>query len=112
MTKKPIKKTDKELYALINKKIELGEYVFLKHSKIRLKERNVLELDVLNILQGKKGYNRKRNKRKDSYAIELFGVLAEDWKYCIEGTDIDGNSIRIIISFSENLMPIITVIRI
>ena len=51
---------------------------------------------------------RKRNKSKDSYTDGF-----SDWKYCIEGQDVDeNNKIRIIVSFNEdsNLL-IITVIR-
>ncbi len=112
MSLKPIKKTDKELFALIEDKIGQKKYVFLAHSRIRLKERHISELDVLYILLGKKGYGRKRNKKKDSFENPSIFDLAQDWKYCIEGCDIDGSVIRIIVTFTEDLMPIITVIRI
>ncbi len=104
---KPIKKTDKDLFSLIESKIAQKKYIFLKHSQQRMIERNILDLDVINVLSGKKGYGRKRNKKKDIYA-----EFAEDWKYCIEGCDVDGEPLRIIITFNEDLMPIITVIRI
>jgi hypothetical protein len=39
-------------------------------------------------------------------------MQAEDWKYCIEGQDIDRNKLRIIITFTDDLMPIITAIKI
>lgn len=112
MLLKPIKKTDKDLFSLIENKIAQKKYIFLKHSQQRMLERNILDMDVLNILSGKKGYGRKRNKKKDTYEQHSFSELAEDWKYCIEGCDIDGESLRIIITFNEDLMPIITVIRI
>ncbi|MGQ3890094.1 DUF4258 domain-containing protein [Legionella sp. CNM-1927-20] len=112
MPLKPIKKTDKELFSLIEEKIRQGQYVFLKHAKQRLKERNINELDVIYLLSGKKGYGRKRNKVKDSYEALLSPDLAQDWKYCIEGYDIDGHKLRVIITFTDDLMPIITVIRI
>ena len=109
---KPIKKSDHALFSLIEERIIQGQYVFLQHSSQRLNERNVSELDVIYILSGKKGYGRKRNKKKDSYEPFSLTELAEDWKYCIEGHDIDGNNLRVIVTFSEDLMPIITVIRI
>ncbi|NDH10019.1 MAG: DUF4258 domain-containing protein, partial [Gammaproteobacteria bacterium] len=65
--KKPIKKTDKGLFLIIEEKIKQGNYVFLPHAKQRLKERNITELDVIYLLSGKKGYERKRNKGKDIY---------------------------------------------
>ncbi len=77
-----------------------------------MKERNILEIDVLYLLSGKKGYGRKRNKKKDVYELQSISELAQDWKYCIEGYDVDGNSLRVIITFTNDLMPIITAIRI
>jgi len=109
---KPLKKTDKELLSLIETKIIQKKYIFLKHAQQRLLERNILELDVLNILSGKKGYGRKRNKKKDTYEQYFFSELTQDWKYCIEGCDIDGEPLRIIITFNDDLMPIITAITI
>ena len=90
----------------------LGRYTFLPHAKQRLKERNIAELDVIRILTGQKGYGRKRNKKKDTYEHPSISDLAQDWRYCIEGHDIDDKAVRIIITFSDDLMPIITVIRI
>jgi hypothetical protein len=84
----------------------------LSHSKQRVRERNVSELDVIYLLSGKKNYGRKRNKKKDSYEASSITDLAQDWKYCIEGFDVDGKKLRVIITFTDDLMPIITVIRI
>ncbi|MDX2345570.1 MAG: DUF4258 domain-containing protein [Legionella sp.] len=86
--------------------------MFLPHSKKRLNERNISELDVVRLLSGEKSYGRKRNKKKDTYENPSISDLAQDWKYCIEGHDIDGISLRVIITFSDDLMPIITVIKI
>lgn len=112
MSFKPIKKTDKNLFALIESKITQKKYIFLKHSQQRMLERNIVELDILNVLSGKKGYGRKRNKKKDSYEQHFFSEFIQDWKYCIEGCDVDGEPLRIIITFNDDLMPIITAIRI
>lgn len=107
MYKKPAKQNDSVLYALVKSKILTGDYIFLKHAKDRQNERQISDLNVLNILEGKAGFSRKRNKAKDHYEEGR-----EDWNYCIEGVDFDKNSIRIIISFMDTLMPIITVMRI
>lgn len=104
---KPNKKTDLELWAILAKKISDGNYIFAKHAKQRLKDRDITDIEVLDILENKKNRKRKRNKRKDEYEPGR-----QDWKYCIEGHDIDGLKIRIIISFNEELMVIITVIRV
>lgn len=104
---KPIKKHDAALYRIIEQKIATMEYRILPHANKRKRERNISDLDIINILEGKRGYGRKRNKSKDKYEPDR-----EDWNYCIEGQNKDNEKIRIIISFEKNLMPIITVIRI
>lgn len=108
---KPNKKIDKELWHLIEDKIKKGSYLFLPHAKKRQKDRNISDIDVLDILENKPGRKRNRNKKKDSYTKGFI-----DWNYCIEGIDLDRkNKIRVIISFQEifnesNLL-VITVIR-
>ena len=104
---KPTKKNDRDLMDLICQKIQTGEYIFKIHAKERLRDRGITDIEVLDILEGLKGRRRKRNKSKDKYD-EGF----QDWNYCIEGNNLDGIKIRIIVSFEGNLMPIITVIRI
>lgn len=54
MSLKPNKKTDKELFKLMEEKIAQGKYVFLKHAKQRIRERNVSELEVIHLLSGKR----------------------------------------------------------
>jgi len=58
----------------------------------------------LDILEGRDGRKRRRNKSKDK-----FEVGREDWNYCIEGINLDNEKIRIIISFAEGQVPIITI---
>ncbi|VEB33874.1 Uncharacterised protein [Legionella sainthelensi] len=111
MVTKPSKKTDQELFALIEQKIKERNYIFVKHAKERQQQRNISDLEVLNILEGKPGYDRKRNKSKDSYESNYIHEKPQDWKYCIEGKDIDGRKTRIILTFTDDLMPIITVIN-
>jgi len=111
MDVQPQKKTDKELFSLIELKIKANKYIFLPHAKQRQQERKISDLDVLNILEGKSGYFRSRNKKKDTYEAHYLKEKPEDWKYCIEGKDIDGKKVRIIITFNSDLMPIITVMN-
>lgn len=111
MDTKPSKKTDHELFSLIEQKIKERNYIFVKHAKERQQQRNISDLDALNILEGKPGYNRKRNKSKDSYESNYIHEKPQDWKYCIEGKNIDGKKVRIILTFTDDLMPIITVIN-
>lgn len=100
---KPKKKKDFDLFNQLDKKIYFNEYVFKKHAKIRQNDRNISDLDILNILEGKGNRKRHRNKRKDKFQ---FGH--QDWNYCIEGLNLENRKIRIIISFQDNLLLIIT----
>ncbi len=102
---KPIKKTDKELWALIDDRIANRMYLFKEHAKKRLEERKIIDLAVLNILRNK--LKRKRKKSKDKYESPHM-----DWNYCIEGNDIDDKKTRIIVSFNKQLMLIITAMHI
>ncbi|TAK79132.1 MAG: hypothetical protein EPO11_00515 [Gammaproteobacteria bacterium] len=61
---KPNKKNDKELWDLISEKISNGNYLFVEHAKKRLKDRSVIDIDVLDILENKVNRKRKRNKKK------------------------------------------------
>lgn len=101
---KPLKKTDHELFGLLDKKIVVGDYIFKKHARQRQKDRTISDLEVLDILEGKTKRNRHRNKSKDKYENGH-----KDWNYCIEGKNVDEKGIRIIISFEDELIPIITV---
>lgn len=103
---KPSKKTDKALWDLIELKIQKIEYIFLSHAKKRQVNRNITDIDVLDILENKKGRQRKRNKQKDTYTDGF-----EDWNYCIEGVDLNNKKIRVIVSFDSTFMLVITVIR-
>lgn len=104
--KKPRKKSDQELMSLIAEKMTKGDYVFLKHAEQRQKDRDITDYEVLDILEGKTGRKRKRNKIKDKYEQHY-----QDWNYCIEGMNLNGIKIRIILSFRDTNMLIITVIR-
>lgn len=99
-----IKIIDKELFKLLSQLVRSGSYVFKKHARDRQETRSIQDLEVLNILEGKKGHRRHRNKAKDSLRADRKG-----WKYCLEGVNIDNNKMRIIITFEAELLLIITV---
>ena len=102
--KNPKKKTDKELFGLLDEKIAARDYVFKKHARQRQKDRSISDLEVLDILEGKAKRDRHRNKTKDKYEQGK-----NDWNYCVEGQNLDKKKIRVIISFEEDMIPIITV---
>ncbi|HGC5753110.1 TPA: hypothetical protein ACIZBK_002795 [Legionella pneumophila] len=99
-----------ELFSLIENKIEAGQYIFSSHATVRGLQRDITEEEAIDMLRGRKGYSRHWNKRKDTFE-PLWYSQESQWRYCIEGSTPDGNELRIIITFDEGLMPIITVIK-
>ena len=81
--------------------ISEGNYKFSNHAFERKAERLITVPDILFVLNH--GYHEKR---KDHW-----NEKNQTWNYSIRGKDFDGELIRIIVSFQENNMLIITVIR-
>jgi hypothetical protein len=99
------KKKDFDLWSMITQKILSVHYIFLNHAKARLADRKISDIEVLDILEHKD--KCKRNKSKDSFTPGY-----QDWKYCIEGKSFEGQpKIRVIISFNDDLLLVVTVIR-
>lgn len=69
--KKPKKKTDKELFDLLDTKIANAEYVFKKHARQRQDYRRISDLEVLDILEGKNKRSRHRNKKEGRIGITV-----------------------------------------
>lgn len=80
--------------------LDMGRYRQSKHALERELERKISLPDVYVL---KKGYHEKRKTSFD----EAF----QTWKYAIRGKTIDDIDIRIIISFDETGMMIITVMH-
>lgn len=87
-----------------------GQYIFTIHAQERAQERHIPVQDVLNILLEKTGYSHEWVKGKDEYK-QAFIDEPSTWYYRIEGTTPDQENIRVIISFEDGMMPIITVIK-
>lgn len=100
-TKKPIKKTTTEVFSLIDKALNSGEYIISRHGRKRGKERGVT---ALNIVQALRSPDRRHEAKKDKYDE---GML--DWNYSILSNDIEERRLRIILTFSEHML-IVTVI--
>ena len=84
----------------IKKAIEDDNYLYTGHANQRLQLREVTRQEVKQVLIS--GYHEKK---KDTYD-EAF--LA--WNYAIRGKTIDSKELRVIISFHEDNMLVITVI--
>ncbi len=90
-----------ELLRKIKDHIQKGTYVVSAHALQRQNQRLVTLEDVLYVL--------KTGVREDSK--DLFDVKNQAWKYAIRGHTTDEITLRVIISF-EDEMIIITVMRI
>lgn len=91
-----------ELFSKIRECIEKGSVRQSKHAINREIERNIDLPDVLYVL--KNGYHEKQKTSFD----EAF----QTWKYAIRGKTLEAMDIRIIISFDEAEMMIITVMHV
>jgi hypothetical protein len=84
----------------VNEKIDSGSYRFSAHANERLQQREVTRLEVKQAL--KRGYHEKR---KDSFDEQY-----QCWNYSIRGKTLDQRVLRVVVSFNEANMLIITVI--
>lgn len=81
--------------------LDKGEYRFSQHATERRKERFVSLPDIIEVLRN--GYHEKI---KDTWD-EVF----KSWNYAIRGKTVDLEACRIVISFEDSGLLIITVIR-
>lgn len=89
------------LMDLLRLKAELGEFVLMKHARERAYEREILLVDIVHVLMY--GWHEAR---KDSFSEEF-----KAWNYAIRGKTVDEFDLRVIVSFDEDYLLIITVIR-
>ena len=102
--RRPQKKTTDELFNAIENALENKNYYFTSHALKRSKERkNLSEFQVIKILSSQSKYHEPK---KDSFNEDF-----NTWNYSIRGRSIDSENIRIILSFDENDLLIITVIN-
>ncbi|MBL6991386.1 MAG: DUF4258 domain-containing protein [Bacteriovoracaceae bacterium] len=92
----------KKLIAAINKSLDSGDYIYTGHANARLQQREVTRQEVKQVLRS--GFHEKK---KDKY-----DPAYESWNYSVKGTTIDNRNLRVIVSFDEYGMLIITVIDI
>ena|SRR5271170_3613991 len=86
------------LMETIRKCIEEGRYLDTRHATQRRAERNVTRPEYLHALLN--GYHEKRKDK--------FEEAYKAWNYSIRGKTIDARALRVIASFDENNMLIIT----
>ncbi len=91
---------DKDLLSKILKALNAGNYVFTGHASERLQQREVTRSEVKQVL--KSGFHEKKK--------DMYDDMFESWNYSIKGKTIDQRALRVVISFDENEMLVITVI--
>ncbi len=99
--KKPVKA--KNVLEIIKKCIEEDRYTMTIHALYRKNERNINFSEIVHVL--KTGYEEKKKT--------IFEDKKNAWNYAIRGkTKIDDLDIRVIVSFDDSGMLIITVMYI
>jgi hypothetical protein len=84
----------------IKRAIESSNYIYTSHANKRIKQREVTRFEVKQVL-----LSGHHEKRKDSFDEEW-----NSWHYSIKGKTLDKKNLRVVVSFDENNMLIITVI--
>ena len=77
-----------------------GNYIYTGHAQERLAEREVTRQEVKQVIQS--GHHEKSK--------DQFDEIYDEWSYSIKGKTIDLKALRVVISFDEGDMLIITVI--
>lgn len=90
-----------DLLAKVRTCIDTDNYRFSDHGYERKIERYAALPDIIEVLRN--GYHEKQ---KDEWKPEF-----NAWNYAIRGKAIDGDDLRIAVSFEENGLLIVTVIR-
>ncbi len=81
--------------------LDRGQYKFSQHAMERRMERFISLPDVIEVLRF--GYHEKQK--------DIWDKRFKTWNYAIRGKTVDKENCRIIVSFEENGLLIITVIR-
>ena len=89
-----------ELLQKIRDAINSGNFRDVRHATERAAEREVTRAEYLYILK-----NGRHEKKKDEFKEEY-----NSWNYAIRGKTVDDRELRVIVTFEENGLLIITVI--
>ena len=81
--------------------VESGNYVDVTHAQIRQTERNIMRVEYEYVLTKSGWHEKRKDEFKDEY---------QNWNYAIRGKTIDEREIRVVVSFDDEGLLIITVI--
>lgn len=85
----------------VRSSLESGHYFDTRHATDRQAERSISRTEVVYVLK-----HGRHEKSKDQYQERYW-----TWNYAIRGKTIDRRDVRVIVSFDENNMLIITAIE-
>jgi hypothetical protein len=89
------------LMDVVREKAKRGDLILMPHAIQRRFQRSISVNDIVQVLTT--GWHESR---KDIYQKEY-----STWNYSIRGKTIDSRKLRIVVSFNENAMLVITVIK-
>lgn len=101
MAKKIRPEKESKVLEKVRTAVKAGRYRDTRHATQRGIERNILLPDIIEVLMT--GYHEKK---KDEYKEDF-----QSWNYAIRGVTSDGEHLRVAIYFDENLVVIVTVIK-
>lgn len=90
-----------DLISAVRTCIEEGRYLDTRHATERQEERRITRPEVLYVL--KRGHHEKKRDRFDDFH--------RAWNYAMRGRTVDRRELRVIVSFEENGLLIITAIE-
>ena len=88
------------LLSIVRRCLDQGRYLDTRHVTERQVQRGISRIEILHALRN--GFHEQKKDKFD----EVFSA----WNYAIRGKTIDRRELRIIVSFDENNMLIITAI--
>jgi hypothetical protein len=80
--------------------LDAGRYLDTRHSIERQREREITRVEVIYVLRH--GFHERKKDK--------FEALHQAWNYAIRGKTVDGRDLRVIVSFDDSDMLIITAI--
>ena len=96
---RPKKKNN--LMSSVKKRAESGDFVLMPHAVERRYQRSISIADIVYVLS-----NGWHESKKDDFREEF-----DEWNYSIRGKTVDNRQLRIVVSFDENNLLVVTVIH-
>lgn len=88
------------LKGILEQCLDAGRYLDTRHAHFRRQQRLIRRPEILHVL--KHGYHEKRR--------DIYEETYQEWNYAIRGKTPDGRELRVIVSFEEMDLIIITAI--